>query len=201
MTWLHERRRLFSYLGLALAFSLIIWRQEVLDNRSEARFRLAIQRICSGQNQVRTTDRGILAGAASLNRSSAELQRFYQTSIDQLADLDCARIDADGNAPLVAFPGVTLAPVTVPPPTLPIQRPQPEILLGPAGPPGPRGPTGPLGPVGPAGSDGATGPRGPTGPAGPVGPMGPPAATTTTLPPTTTTSTTTTALRCLLCPG
>lgn len=195
-----RHRRLLSYLILTVAFAGCLARQEQLDNRSEARFRLADQRICLGQNVVRAKERGILAGAASLAVGDPELQSFLLANVAELADLDCARID-------VSLAAARLTPPIVPQPPLPVltipnPRPAPEILLGPAGPPGPRGLTGPAGLQGPPGDDGAPGPQGPPGP---VGPMGPPAptttlapTTTTTLPPTTTT--TTTCLLGIVCP-
>lgn len=195
MTWTPRRRRLASFAFVIAVAAFVIWRQEVTDNRSDARTKLALARMCTAQNQVRKLDRGILAGAAALNRDDPQLQAFYQESVDTLADLDCDRIDDKGLAPQLP-PSVMLPAVTAPPPTRPTP-PEREILLGPAGPPGPMGPRGPLGPPGapgPPGPQGLTGPAGPRGPVGPAAPTTTAPATTTTAPSTTTTTTTT--IRC-----
>lgn len=201
--YLHERRRLISYLLVVTAFAAVVARQEVLDNRSEARAQLADKRICAGQNVIRAKDRGILAGAAALSDADPVLQAFLQANIAELAPLDCDRID---DALADAMVSTSTPPVTrpTPLPTVPNPQPQPQIILGPAGPPGARGPAGPTGPQGLPGLDGAPGPPGPRGPAGPLGPVGPigpagPAPTTTTTVPTTTT-TTTSCLLGVLCP-
>lgn len=200
--FLDRHRRLLTYVMVTLAFLGCLARQEQLDNRSQARFRLADQRICLGQNVVRAKDRAILAGAATLAVDDPDLQAFLLANVAELADLDCAHIDVSLAAARKAPPIVAQRPLPVL--TIPTPRPVPEILLGPAGPPGPRGPTGLTGPQGPPGDDGARGAPGPQGPAGPVGPMGPPAPTTTLAPTTTTlpttTTTTTTCLLGIVCP-
>lgn len=199
-----RRRQLVSYLVLFVAFAGSLARSEQIDRHAQARFRLADQRICLGQNVVRAKERAILAGAAALNDGDPTLREFLLANIQDLADLDCARIESTFDAALDAQRHTMPVPPTLPPTpvaTLPLPVPPPEIILGPAGPPGARGPIGPMGEPGRDGVDGARGPVGPQGPAGaagPPGPTGPPAPTTTATTSTTSTTTTTTTTTCLL---
>jgi hypothetical protein len=200
-TYLADRPKLLSYVILTLAFAAMLTRTEQLNRQDDARFRLADQRICNGQNVVRQKERAILAGAAALDEADPALQQFLRANITELADLDCRHIDSALIAARAAPPVIPV--ITLPVPTIPNVVPSPQIILGPAGPPGPRGAEGPTGAAGPPGVDGATGPVGPTGPQGPpgaVGAAGPPSATTTST--TTTTATTvpstTTTRSCIL---
>lgn len=209
--YLDRRRRLVAYLLLSVAFAASLARTEQLAHQDRARFRRADQRICAGQNVVRANNRAILAGAASLDGTDPALQAYLRANIEELAGLDCTRIDASLDAARRAPPivvGSTVPPLPVL--TIPNPVPAPEIVLGPvgpAGPPGPQGPAGadgaeggPAGAPGPGGPPGLAGPPGPQGVAGPPAPTTAPTTTTTTMTTTTvpTTTTTTTTLACLL---